>query len=86
MRTLRQRLHSFVRERGDVRQRAAMCLIGGRVQAKLGEAQQSVEELRGQVSCRTAELESGRQTAAADASAAAKELAGALVSSCDHHA
>ena len=52
----------------------------------LGEAQQSVEELRGQVSCRTAELERSRQTAAADASAAAKELAGAQVSSCDPHA
>ena len=60
-----------------------MGLTGCWVQAKLGEAQQSIEELRGQVSCRTAELERGRQAAAADASAAAKQLAGAQVSACD---
>ena len=58
-------------------------MTGCWVQKKLGEAQQSIEELRGQASCRTAELVRGRQAAAADASAAAKQLAEAQVSACE---
>ena len=86
---LRLCLHSFVTvyQASENEKGARMCAMlevtDFLVQTKLGEAQQSIEELRDQASCRTAELERGRQAAAADASAAAKQLAEAQVSACD---